>query len=191
MFNWINAFSNFGGNPSASIGGFPSVTNYSSLPAANAHTNEVYTVLNSEGGWIVSRKEAGLWKSDGASWTRLGNWVDAFKDTNLNLYNGADITKIARFDLSGIASLTNRLYALPDANGTIALTSDIPESWDLNDLEDTGTYVYGGSISLTSGNWRVKRVDVSGNITIANVLNNVFILTYNDAWTARATLTYT
>lgn len=190
MFGLFNWFSNFGGGNSGAIGGFPSVTNYSSLPTASAHTNEVYTVLNSEGGWIVNRKEAGLWKSDGASWVRLGNWVDAFKDTNLNLYNESDITKIARFDLSSIASLTNRVYILPDANGTIALTSDLPEVWDLNDLEDTGTYVYGGSISLTSGNWRVKRVDISGNITIANVLNNVFILTYNDAWTNRTTLTY-
>lgn len=41
------------------------------------------------------------------------------------LANAADATKEARFDLSGLSAGTERVYALPDADGTIALLEDM------------------------------------------------------------------
>lgn len=193
MFNIFNAFSNglsTGGASGGTLGGFPQVDYVANLPPASSNTNLVYTVLNPSGTWLIDRKEAGLYKSDGSTWTRLGNWIDAFKDGNLSLYNSSDITKVAKFSLSSLSSLTVRTYTLPNANGTLALTTDIPDIWDLQDLDDTGTVVYGGQIEVRTSKWRIKKVDSNGDITIANILNNVFHADYASAWTDRAILIY-
>lgn len=67
------------------------------------------------------------------------------KDTLFTLQDDGDATKQASFQLSGISTATTRVYALPDANGTIALTagSTIP-------TVATGDLLYGSGANVLS-----------------------------------------
>ncbi|KKM67714.1 hypothetical protein LCGC14_1468290, partial [marine sediment metagenome] len=46
--------------------------NYDALPLASEQTGNIYIVQEPQGTWLINRKRAGLWRSDGATWTRLG-----------------------------------------------------------------------------------------------------------------------
>ncbi|WDR03616.1 hypothetical protein PSQ19_05980 [Devosia algicola] len=50
----------------------------------------------------------------------------AFPDGTIRIKNTADPSKKIAFDASGITTGTTRTITVPDANGTIALTSNIP-----------------------------------------------------------------
>lgn len=193
-FNAFNAFSNTLGSTSGGGGsGFEQVANYSALPDASLHTGEVYTVLNAQGLWLIDRKEAGLYKSDGASWVRLGNWIDAFNDSNIAIYNNADNTKIAKFIASAITTMTTRTYTLPDGDGILALTTDIPNNWSVQNIDDTSVTntTFGGQLDESTLDWRIKKVvGATPTITIANHANNLAYNDYASAWTDRLTLTY-
>jgi len=192
-FNAFNAFSNTLGSTSGESSGFEQVNSYSDLPAAAAHTGEVYTVLSAEGLWLINRKEAGLYKSDGATWTRLGSWIDAFNDANLAVYNNDDNTKIAKFSAGSITTLTTRTYSLPNGDGTLALTTDIPSNWSVQNIDDTSVAntTFGGQLDESTLAWRIKKVvGATPTITIANHANNLAYNNYGDAWTDRLTLTY-
>jgi len=54
------------------------------------------------------------------------NIIDTFYDgaSGLTLKNTTDITKVAQFDASNIATATTRTYDYPNKNGTIALLDD-------------------------------------------------------------------
>lgn len=192
-FNAFNAFSNSVSSGGGGEQGYTSAANFSALPTASAHSGEVYTVLNPEGLWLLDRKEAGLYRSDGATWTRLGSWLDAFDDANFTLYNTSDNTKLAKFDASAITTLTTRTYVLPDGDGILALTSDIPNHWTPQAVDDTSTAntLYGGQKDLTTLDWRIKKVvGDTPIITIADQTNNVTYTDYDSAWTDRLTLNY-
>lgn len=192
-FNAFNAFSNTLGASSSGGSGFEQVSNYSNLPAASEHSGEVYVVLAAEGLWLLDRKEAGLYKSDGSTWTRLGGWLDAFEDGNLTIYNTSDNTKLAKFDTSSITTLTTRTYVLPDGDGTLALFSDIPNHWTPKAVDDTSTpdTLYGGQLDEITLDWRIKKVvGDTPIITIADQTNNITYTDYDSAWTDRLTLTY-
>jgi len=49
------------------------------------------------------------------------------KDANFEILNSVDTTKVARFSAAAISPATTRSYTLPNANGTLALTSDITQ----------------------------------------------------------------
>lgn len=51
---------------------YPQVDTYADLPSAVAFAGKVYLVLTTTGVWFVNRKRRGLWRSDGAVWTRMG-----------------------------------------------------------------------------------------------------------------------
>lgn len=106
---------------------YPEVTAYTDLPAAATVPDETYLVLTPDGTWFNPfRHAAGLYRSDGATWSYLGAIPeDYFNDSILQISDDSDPTKVAKFQLSGITTLTTRTYALPDANGTVALFADI------------------------------------------------------------------
>lgn len=112
---------------SASGVGYPEVANFAALPAAAANTSAIYVVLQSTGVYFINRKSAGFYYSDGVDWNFLGELGENyFNDANLEFFDDADPSKIVKFQLSGLTTGTTRTYAMPDANGTLALTSDIP-----------------------------------------------------------------
>ena len=95
---------------------YPTAANYSALPAAADHSGEIYIVLAAEGLWLIARKKAGMWRSDGSAWNRLGNFPDTYNTTNFQLYDNADNTKIIDFDATGITTGNARTIIMPDAD---------------------------------------------------------------------------
>jgi hypothetical protein len=52
---------------------FPQVADYASLPVASSYSGITYEVLSSTGTWLVNRKSAGLYRSNGTTWVYLGD----------------------------------------------------------------------------------------------------------------------
>ena len=75
---------------------------------------------------------------------RLGK--NSFRDDLFKLYNDADQSKICKFQLSGITTDTTRTLTVPDADGTIALTSDLTAG-SLN-WHTTGSGRFDGGIGI-------------------------------------------
>ena len=109
------------------------VQNFSALPETlgTPPVDSAYLVREPEGTWLVNRKVAGIYirtantgvRAD--DWTHAGAFPDVFSDANFLLYDDADSTKNLAFQLSGITTGTTRTLTVPDANGTIALTSQL------------------------------------------------------------------
>ncbi|MCM8782393.1 MAG: hypothetical protein NC828_05015 [Candidatus Omnitrophica bacterium] len=51
---------------------YPEVNTYDDLPPASGHAGEIYIVRESSGIWPFNRRRAGMWRSNGTSWVRLG-----------------------------------------------------------------------------------------------------------------------
>lgn len=146
---------------SASAGGtYAEVANFAALPPAAAHTNEIYVVLASSGVYFINRKSAGFYVSDGVNWTLIGDLTEAyFNDANLEFFDDADPTKIARIDCAGIATGTTRTFAFPDQSGTLALLADIPAP---------GISSVGAVAPLASSGGLTPSISLTGVVPIAN-----------------------
>lgn len=51
---------------------YPEVVTHADLPDATGCSDEIYAVLVGTGMFGINRKRAGLWRSDGLDWHRLG-----------------------------------------------------------------------------------------------------------------------
>lgn len=103
---------------------YQEVLNFAALPASPAE-GVTYIVLQSSGVFFVNRRPAGLYRYTSGNWVYLGEVPDGyFTDSIATFYDDADISKKARFELSGISTGTTRTLIVPDASGTIALTND-------------------------------------------------------------------
>lgn len=89
-----------------------------------------------------------------------------FRDTSFRLQDNSDITKFANFELSGISTNTTRTYTLPNLNGTLALTSDIP----VNDIL-TNTSVSGSYAVTTSA---IIRITATHNFSVGQEVQLTF-----------------
>ena len=70
----------------------------------------------------VDLRDGGQTASGGAS----GGMTD-FVDNQFTVFDESDVTKVATFQASGIATGTTREYTFPNKDGTIALLDDVPE----------------------------------------------------------------
>ena len=105
---------------------YPTVNTFADLPSpASDYTGQIWVVLQSTGVYIFSRKEAGLYYSNGSNWSRLGNIPSFFSSSNFAIYDGSDNTKRLQFNLNSITTGNTRTLTIPDKSGTIALLSDI------------------------------------------------------------------
>ena len=75
----------------------------------------------------------------------------SFVDSQFNIFNVADDTKDLMFDLSVIATGTTRTLIIQDADGTIALLSDVSTP-DLQDVTDVGAEATNNIRSFTNAN---------------------------------------
>lgn len=84
-----------------------------------------------------------------------------FVDTNFNIYNDPDFLKRFCFDAEDLTPNQKRTYTAPDANGTLALFSDIPTVF----APDTATY-----LTLTTNpvlvNERIMVLNASSFVTV-------------------------
>jgi len=187
--------------------------NYSSLPTASEHNSEVWLVINGEGIYLVNRKSAGLYISDGSTWRRLGNIPAYFDSANFEIYDTSDNTKTMDVDVSNITTGTNRTLTMTDYDQSLltplvdTLTfSDgqiLPNIWektkepsgfiDPKDVVVTGDPT-NRTVTLTGtveAYWRGAVIPalVSGweSAAHANTTTNVYYLSYDGtsfAWTS-------
>ena len=115
---------------------YPEVNLYSELPDPTAHSGEIYVVRSSSGEYILNRKEAGLYFSNGVLWRRLGNIPSFFTSDNFQIIDYNDTTKIINFDLSGITTNNVRTLKVQDSDGTIAYLTDLNSKVDLSVFND-------------------------------------------------------
>ena len=136
---------------------YSQVNTYNDLPITigSPSVGTIFVVINSTGVWLINRKESGLYRrvaDTGAltDWERLGNWNEIAKDTNFQLVNTLDNTKLGRFDLSAISTGQSRTLAFPDKSGTIALLDDIPGDQTITltgDVTGSGTGTFSTTIT--------------------------------------------
>jgi hypothetical protein len=105
---------------------------HSNLPVTvgTPAVNSAFLVRKGEGLYFISRKPAGIWvrelnNGNLDDWKYAGTFSDLYRDANFRIINDADVSKELAFSLSGLTTGTTRTLTVPDASGTIALTSDI------------------------------------------------------------------
>ncbi len=150
---------------------YPQVNTFADLPSASSNTGKIYIVLQGSGIYIVNRKSAGLYISNGTSWDRLGNIPAFFSDTNLKFYNGADNTKQLGLDLSNITTSTTRTINAPDRDLDLSNpTFDGLTSEDVINVNDTtqSTSSSTGSIQTNGGIGVAKNINVGGFVNLGS-----------------------
>ncbi|NJO64328.1 MAG: hypothetical protein HC836_41030 [Richelia sp. RM2_1_2] len=132
---------------------YSQVNLFSDLPAAATVPGEIYVVLTSSGLYVINRREAGLYYSNGATWRRLGDIPSFFNDDNFKIYDGTDNTREVRFQLSGVSTSTIRTVTIQNSNGTMAYLSDLNQKVDITAFADyTGTTAPATYLSKTDFN---------------------------------------
>ena len=131
--------------------------NYSALPTASEHNSEVWIAIAAEGLWLINRKEAGLYYSNGTTWVRLGQIPSFFDTTNFKLNDGSDITKLMNVDLSGMPTSTTKTLTVTgslnieaDSNINQDLTTDSePTFSDINITGLSGNIISTGNVETS------------------------------------------
>jgi hypothetical protein len=104
--------------------GYPEVLNYAALPGSPTE-GDTYITLQAQGIPFINRKAAGMWRYTSGSWVYLGEVPEGyFADNVLKFYDNSDATKQLAFELGGITTGATRTLTVPDASGTLQLTSD-------------------------------------------------------------------
>jgi hypothetical protein len=176
-----------GGGGSSYIDG--EVQNFSALPTSTPpDIDAAYLVREAEGTWLLNRKPAGIYiRTDDTGvraddWTHAGAFPDVFNDANFLLYDNGDSSKNLAFQLSGISTGQTRTLTVPDASGTLALTSDFAAppaignttpntiagtQLALHDGSDTGTFV---AASKLTDDRTYDLPDASGTLALLETL---------------------
>jgi hypothetical protein len=139
VYLFTGDFTGSGGTPTSGST-YPEVNLYSELPSAASEAGKIYVVRTSSGSYVLNRKEAGLYFSNGLTWRRLGDIPSFFLDDNFQIIDSTDQTKGIEFEVSGVTTGTFRTLKVQDADGTIALLADLDAKVDTSAFADyTGT----------------------------------------------------
>ena len=93
----------------------------------------------------------------------LSNKTIAIKDANFTVTDDGDASKVLAFQVSGVTTATTRTLIVPDANGTIALTSN-----KLSAFSSTTSAELAGVISDETGSGKLV-FDTSPTLTTPNI----------------------
>ncbi len=155
-------------------GSYPEVSNFGALPTAADNSGMIYITLASEGNWITNRKPAGLYLSNGTAWNKLNNFVEAFNDANMRIYNNLDDTKGVKFEVSNITTGNVRTLVTPDKDGEIALLDDVDamqiklENTNINFSE----YIIPPAINQHASQYGINSIAINDNASIKVVGNS-------------------
>jgi hypothetical protein len=128
-YNPFNGSFDFTRSPGSYLDG--EVATFADLPldTAAAPLNSAWLVREASGLWFLTRKPAGIYirtatggTDRNADYTYASAFPDVFSDANFTLYDDADSTKNAKFQLSGLTTGTTRTLTVPDKSGTLATT---------------------------------------------------------------------
>jgi len=124
----------FSGNftGSGSTNTYPEVDVYANLPPASGESGSINVVRTSTGIYVLDRKEAGLYYSNGVTWERLGDIPSFFLSNNFQIIDSADTTKGFEFETSGLTTSNLRKVKIQDSDGTVAYLSDIEGKLDVS-----------------------------------------------------------
>lgn len=145
VFLFNRDFGATGGTTPISGATYPEVNNFNELPTpALAYNGKIYLVRNSSGGFILNRKESGLYISLGNNWSRLGDIPSFFKSDNFQIYDAIDNSKGVSFNTSNISTNTLRQLTIQNSSGTIAYLTD------LNTKVDTSVFNFFTGTTLSN-----------------------------------------
>ena len=169
---------NFNGTGSTPTSGstYPAVNVYADLPTpASAYSGQIYLVRTASGSFVVNRKDAGLYFSNGASWSAIPDIPPYFSSANFQVYDSIVNTKGIQFVTSGITSGFKKLK-IQNSDGTIAYLTDLNTKLDISVFATyTGTTAPATFLSKTAFN------TYSGTTVPANYYNKTQINTYTGA----------
>jgi len=170
---------------------YPEVNLFSELPPAASSAGQIYVVRSSSGTYVLNRNEAGLYFSNGLVWRRLGDIPSFFLSDNFQIIDGTDQTKGIVFDVSGVTTSTFRTLKVQDADGTLALLTDLDSKVNVAAFADyTGTtapatYVNKTDFDAYSGatlsliNAKQDKLTAGDNISIVGNVISVTGITEN------------
>lgn len=134
---------------------YPQVDTFADLPAANTKTDKIYVVEQASGDWYTfNRKDAGLYHSNGVTWTKLNNIPYYFDSGNFRIQDSIDSSKQLAHNIAAFTTGTTRTVTWQDKNITVA---------GINNETFTGTTNF--SNTRTTG---TKTVSSTGSILIFN-----------------------
>ena len=119
---------------------YPEVNLFSELPSPSTNAGKIYVVRTGSGSYVLNRKDAGLYFSNGLVWRRLGDTPSYFLSNNTQIIDSTDQSKGIMFDVSGISTNTFRKLKIQDKDGVVAYLTDLDAKVDITAFADyTGT----------------------------------------------------
>jgi len=103
------------------------VNTYADLPDVVEASGSFYLVKTGSGIYLINRKPAGLYYSNGTTWESAPDIVPFFSSNNFRIYDNTDDSKMISLVLSGLSGSTTRALTIQDKDGTIACISDLPD----------------------------------------------------------------
>lgn len=162
-----------GGGGGSGVGWSGEVSTYADLPPAAENTGKVYMVLVTTGLWLINRKSAGFYHSNGSAWAYIGDYpVSAAQVSADSAGSAAAVADAADVALAAaIADVNTELDTLATATQDalaehVALPNPHGFSW-----ADLGVYV--GTIQpvlIPFATWSITKVgfwswlDISGEV---------------------------
>jgi|GEM_PF-5655453 len=158
--------------------GYNHVNTFADLPDASLHANEYYIVDNATGIWLINKKEAGFYKSNGSAWNYIGSAVDMtsikvggtiiiaspieLAGNNITLTPDSENNKIT-VDASGLISKTPGIVSksYSDSPYTVQSTDDIVK---INATSGNVSVILPGS-----GSASILKTDSTSNIITLTV----------------------
>lgn len=115
------------GNGGTGTGWDGEVNTYAELPPFGDHLTEKYLVLTSTGSQLLfNLKRSGFYIAEVGGWRKLSNAQFLFNDNEFTVKNSIDQTKQIHFDVSQLATSTQRTATWQNKDGTVAYLADIP-----------------------------------------------------------------
>lgn len=147
--------------------GFTEVNTFADLPAAADHTNENYLVLTASGTWwLGTKKDAGLYRSNGSSWIPLPKITDYFYSSDFAIKNASD--KNLKFDISSLTA--DRVVTFPNSDLTVPPT-DSPTFTGTVTVPTPFTI---GAVSMTATGTQLNYLNGATGTTGTTTTNLVF-----------------
>lgn len=156
---------------------YTEAANYAALPPAADHTAEIQIVLASQGSRILfTFKDAGMYRSNGVDWIRLGDTPSYFLDSEFRISNVSDTTKKIAVDVSPVTTGTTRTITMQDKDGTMALS--VPES----NIYYVGKHGSDSNDGLTSANaFLTFSAAITAAVAMTPSASNLFTIKCSDA----------